>query len=134
MSTILLVDDDPNFLAWLRGELEERGHAVRAAARVVDARAALAESRPDLVIVGLVIEEADDGFALCYHIKKQDASIPVILATEVTGETVFDFGSASASERAWIKADVILDRPFRFEQLEREMERLMDRSQDRLPT
>ena len=39
---------------------------------------------PDLAIVDLMMEYKDSGFALCYHIKKKDPSIPVILVTAVT--------------------------------------------------
>ncbi len=125
MHSILLVDDEPEFLTWLSALLEEQGHEVRTAENIHDAKEALAASRPDLVVVGLFIQQPDDGFSLCYQIKKQDDTIPIILVTRVTSETGFDFEAATASERAWIKADAMLDRPFRFEQLQREMRRLL---------
>ena len=50
------------------------------------------------------------------------------LPPEVTGvasETGIDFDASTKEERSWIKADVVLDKPIRFEQLEREIHRLV---------
>jgi CheY-like chemotaxis protein len=62
---------------------------------------------------------------LCYRIKKQDPTIPVIMVTSVTSETGLDFDATTKEERSWIKADALLDKPVRFEQLQREMNRLL---------
>ena len=43
--------------------------------------------------------------------------MPVILVTAVASETGLDFDAATAEERGWIKADAVLDKPVRFEQL-----------------
>ena len=77
----------------------------------------LAQTRPDLAIVDLMMEYKDSGFALCYHIKKKDPSIPVILVTAVTSETGLEFDAATEEERSWVKADAMLAKPLRFEQL-----------------
>jgi hypothetical protein len=51
------------------------------------------------------MENPDAGFTLCYHIRKQDASLPVILVTSVNSETGLDFDLATDEERSWIKID-----------------------------
>jgi CheY-like chemotaxis protein len=71
------------------------------------------------------MENPDAGFTLCYHIRKRDPSIPVILVTSVNSETGMEFATATDRERSWIKADALLAKPVRFEQLRREIDRLL---------
>jgi CheY-like chemotaxis protein len=123
--SVLVVDDDPDFRFPLEVRLQQAGFEVLTAESRKQAEELLAERRPDLAIVDLMMEQMDAGFALCYHIKKRDASIPVILVTGVTSETGLEFDAATQEERAWLKADAILAKPVRFEQLEREIERLL---------
>ena len=123
--TILIVDDDIDLLLQLKLQFEAAGFTVITAESAREAEKAFAQTRPDIAVLDLMMEQMDTGFTLSYHIKKKDPSIPVILITGVTHETGFEFEVSSAEERSWIKADAILDKPIRFEQLMREVERLM---------
>jgi CheY-like chemotaxis protein len=123
--TILMVDDDEDFVFQLRAQLETAGFSVLVAHNATDAVTHLAKTRPDLAILDLMMEKPDVGFMLCYRIKKQDPTIPVIMVTSVTSETGLDFDATTKEERSWIKADALLDKPVRFEQLQREMNRLL---------
>lgn len=123
--TILVVDDDVDLLTGLKIQLERLGFKTLTAETQRDAEAILAETIPDIAIIDLMLEHMDAGFSLCHHIKKRDPSTPVILLTGVTSETGIDFDSITQDERSWVKADSMLDKPIRFEQLEREIERLM---------
>ena len=71
------------------------------------------------------MEHMDGGFVLCHRIKQQDHTIPVILTTAVTSATGMRFATISDDERAWVKADAILAKPVRFEQIIREIRRLL---------
>lgn len=124
--TILVVDDDVDFLTQQRLQLEAAGYKVLTAEGQNKANAILATTRPDLAIVDLMMENMDGGFTLCHEIKKKDASIPVILVTAVASETGMEFDAATEEERSWVKADAMLAKPVRFEQLRREMERLLN--------
>ena len=122
--TVLIVDDDVDFLEQTRLLLEEAGYRVVAADSQAGAEELLAEVTPDLAILDLMMEHSDSGFVLAHRIKARDASIPVILTTAVTSQTGFDFDAAGGAGGTWVKADVILDKPVRFEQIMREIERL----------
>lgn len=124
---ILVVDDDIDYLTQIQTQLEAVGFEVTTAESVDAAREHLDKQRPNLAIVDLMMENYDDGFRLCHAIKKADASIPVILVTGVASETGIDFDASTKEERSWIKADVVLDKPIRFEQLQREIDRLLHR-------
>lgn len=124
--TVLLVDDDCDFLFQQKTQLEAAGFSVLEAANPREATEIVARQRPDLAVIDLMMENADDGFTLCYHIKKHDATIPIIMVTSVNSETGMDFDAATDEERSWIKVDAFLSKPIRFEQLKQEIDRLLN--------
>ncbi|HOQ87004.1 MAG TPA: response regulator [Phycisphaerae bacterium] len=123
--TVLLVDDDPDFLMQQKVLLEQAGYNVLPAQGEAAAEEVLREHRPDLAVLDVMMEKMDGGFVLSHRIKKNDPSIPVILITSVSSETGIDFDTATAEERSWVKADALLSKPVRFEQLTREIDRLL---------
>ena len=123
--TILLVDDDPDYLMPIETQLRNAGFSVSTAESMKDALARIEHSMPDMAIVDLMMEHDDSGFVLCHHLKRRNPSIPVILVTALTRETGLEFDADTDEERSWIKADVMLDKPVRFEQLLREIDRLL---------
>lgn len=121
--TVLIVDDDVDFLEQHRIFLESEGFDVVEAESRLQAEKLLIDVKPDLAILDLMMEETDDGFVLAYSIKKQYPDVPVILVTAVTSETSLEFDNIG-KEGSWIKADAMLPKPIRFEQLKRELDRL----------
>ena len=122
---ILLVDDDEDFLFQHRVQLETAGFEVVTATTRAAAEEAVAAFAPDLAILDLMMEQQDDGFVLAHHLKRARPGLPVILVTAVTSETGLVFDPASSAERAWVGADAVLAKPIRFEQLKREIDRLL---------
>ena len=122
---VLLVDDDGDFLFQQRLRLESAGFDVLPAQGQSEAEKVLANHRPDIAVVDVMMEHPDAGFVLCHHIRKKDPSIPVILVTSVNSETDLDFDMATEEDRTWIKADALLAKPIRFEQLQGEIDRLL---------
>ena len=58
-ATVLLVEDDPDIARTLRGPLAEWGYRLAWVTTAADARAYLAEVEPDLIILDLVLPDAD---------------------------------------------------------------------------
>ncbi len=123
--TALIVDDDPDCLLQVRLYLEKLGFSVIEGASQAEGERLIASSRPDLAVFDLMLEHHDSGFVLAHRLKQAHPKTPVILVTGVTAETGFHFADTSPEERAWIKADVVLDKGIRYEQLRREVERLL---------
>jgi DNA-binding response OmpR family regulator len=123
--TVLLVDDDPDFLESTGMFLSSLGFEVTRAASVSEGSERFGESRPDLAVLDLMLDEPDGGFVLCHLIKKQAPEVPVLVCSAVKSETGMDFGASSEAERRWVKADAWLPKPIRFEELSREVARLM---------
>jgi CheY-like chemotaxis protein len=124
-ATILIVDDDPDMVEQLTLLLEPEGYHVVAAGGQVEAEDLLMTVRPDVAIVDLIMEQQDSGFILCHEIKKLYPEAPVILLTSVKAATGISFATTSAEQQSWVKADRLLDKPVRPEQLKNEVRRLL---------
>ena len=121
---ILLVDGDPVYTSEVSEQLKADGNTVDIVENRAEAEKALAAAKYDLVITDLVMEKADSGFSLAFHIKKDAPETKVIIATDVNGRHGVEFSVDTEAERAWIKADAFLDKPYRYEQLATVIERL----------
>ena len=121
----LIVDDDPDCLLQVRLYLEKMGFQVVEGSSQVEGERLIAGCNPVVAVFDLMLEHHDSGFVLAHRLKKAHPDTPVILVTGVSGETGYRFSDASPAERAWIKADVVLDKGIRYEQLKREIERLL---------
>lgn len=124
--TVLIIDDDVDFRFQQRLELEKDGYKVIEADDEASAIAIFETTRPDCVLVDLMMENMDTGFTLCYQSKKRYPKVPIIMITGVSAETGIEFDAATNEERSWLKADTVLVKPVRYEQLRREMNRLMN--------
>jgi CheY-like chemotaxis protein len=122
---VLLVDDDEDFNAQNKLLLANAGYKVITAAGRKEAIALAEKEHVDCAVVDLMMEEMDGGFVLAHHLRKCNKNLPIIIVTAVTSETGIDFGTVNAGEKNWIKADTVLAKPIRFEQLEREIKRLL---------
>jgi len=123
--TILVADDDPDYLFQTASNLERSGYRTVAVESQAEAESFISMHRPDLAIFDLMMENDDSGFILCYKLKKKYPDVPVILATAVARETGISFSLDSESERNWIKADLYLEKGIRAEQLDMEITKLL---------
>jgi CheY-like chemotaxis protein len=121
--TVLLVDDDEDFLFQMKTFLVSRGYKVETAEGRAEAEALLGSVTPDVAVLDLMMDEMDAGFTLSHTIKNTFPEVPVILCTGVTSETGMKFDSSAS----WVKADATLSKPVRVEQLEREIDRLLSK-------
>lgn len=122
---ILFVDDDPDFRAKHVPELRKMGFTVTEAEGEEQAMEITAKKEFDLAVIDLMMENTDSGFTLCHHLKEESAGMPIILVSAANGEMGMEFTLDSPSERSWIKADVLINKPLRSEQLCFEINRLL---------
>lgn len=124
--TILLVDDDVDFLEATAARLRADGCEVVTAEGQVRGEEILSTGTPfDLAVLDLMMEHPDSGFVLGHHVRRSRPGTPVILVTGVTGETGLEFDAATTEERRWVPADAVLPKPIRYEQLKAEIDRLL---------
>jgi two-component system alkaline phosphatase synthesis response regulator PhoP len=123
--TILVADDDPDYLFQTVFNLERAGYKTVTAGNQAEAESVIARFKPDLAIFDLMMESDDSGFILCYRIKKKYPDVPVIIATAVARETGMTFSLDSEKERMWIRADRYLEKGIRPDQLDHEIMKLL---------
>jgi DNA-binding response OmpR family regulator len=83
VAKILIVDDDPDMVEAGRIVLEREGYTVESASNMADGLRALEESHPDLLILDVMMEEADDGLLLARQIRRRGHNLPVLMLTSV---------------------------------------------------
>jgi DNA-binding NarL/FixJ family response regulator len=94
---IVIVDDDPTFLAAVRGLLEAHGFdVVGEASNGLDGVAAAVELRPDLVLVDVGLPDID-GFDVVERIASEQGAPPVVLTSIRSAD---DFGGLIETSRA----------------------------------
>src|SRR6266513_1349616 len=97
-SKILIVEDEQGVVHLLRDRLEPEGFKVIAAYNGQDGLRAVAEARPDLVILDLTLPGLD-GFELCRRIRRQPetARLPILVlsgkAEEVDKVVMLELGA-----------------------------------------
>ena len=123
--TILVADDDPDYLFQTVYNLGRAGYKTIAVESQAEAESVMSKIKPDLAIFDLMMESDDSGFILCYKIKKKYPDVPVILATAVSRETGISFSLDSEMDKAWIRADRYLEKGIRPEELDQEVMKLL---------
>ena len=123
--TILIADDDPDYLFQTVFALEKAGYRTLAVESQAEAESVISKIKPDLAIFDLMMESDDSGFVLCYKIKNKYPDVPVILATAVSRETGISFSLDTKMDKTWIRADKYLEKGIRAEQLDQEIMKLL---------
>jgi DNA-binding response OmpR family regulator len=76
---ILVVDDEPMYLLFIKLHLESYGYTILTAADGNSALAIMVESRPDTVLLDITMPPPD-GFEICRRIR-QFSNVPIIMVT-----------------------------------------------------
>ncbi len=107
--TVLLVDDDADFVEMNRILLEQNGYGVRVAYSGKQCLAEVAARRPDVIILDMVMESRDDGFDVSRELRNSEhtKSIPLIMITSVNDRIPFHL----EPDRTWLPVDALLEKP-----------------------
>jgi two-component system phosphate regulon response regulator PhoB len=104
MSTILVVDDDPDIRQVLRSYIELEGHRVLEAGNATQARGTLAQEKVDLILLDVQMP-GESGVSLCQSIKDDPAArgLRVVILTGFDGEEAWRGGLGSGADVFAIK-------------------------------
>ena len=120
---ILIADDDRDHLELTRMQVESFGYNTILANNQKECEEVIEKEAFDLAILDLMMENEDSGFILSYKLKKKNQDIPVMIVSSVTMETGFVFDQDVNS--SWFKADKLLEKGIRSDQLHREINKLL---------
>jgi DNA-binding response OmpR family regulator len=92
-SSILIIDDDPDFVAVTTAILETKQYNVRFAYDPDEGYAELEKETPDAIILDVMMGKGAEGFIFARKIRKETrfAKIPILMLTSMREQTGFDF-------------------------------------------
>lgn len=87
MATVLIVDDDPDFVRVTTRVLKSGGYEVTSAPNGAKALAAMRKARPDVVLLDIMMSYVLDGLDVSREMANDPAlkDIPVLMVTSLTG-------------------------------------------------
>ena len=83
MAKILIVDDDPDMVGASRIVLERDGYSVDSASSVDEGLRKMAATKPDLLILDVMMEEPDDGLRFARQVRRDGNTLPILMLTSV---------------------------------------------------
>jgi CheY-like chemotaxis protein len=122
-TTVLLVDDDVDFLQANQTALEAAGFEVRIAHNSGEGLKIARENHIDVAVLDVMMDTPDEGFALAREMRKDEATkgVPLVMLTsinEVNEQAGYTFKfSDHDKDDTWLPIDKFLDKPIKPMQL-----------------
>jgi CheY-like chemotaxis protein len=115
MAKILMIDDDPDMVLAARLCLQGAGHEVFDARNAATGLARLAELKPELIILDVMMDSATEGFQTALKLRSADPaspyaayrSIPIIMLTALHATTDLRF----TPDPDYLPVEAFLDKP-----------------------
>ena len=107
--TILLVDDDADFVEINRAILETNGFRVIAAYNPKECLEKAQAAKPDLIVLDVMMTTPTDGFQLTHTIRGDAAlkKVPILMVTSVNAQNPYRF----EPDETWLPVDGFLEKP-----------------------
>lgn len=109
MGTILLIDDDVDLVEAYKVIVTQHGHEVEVAYSADQARERLKSSRPDAIVLDVMMERQDSGFELAREISQQFPDLPIIMLTAVHQAVPKSFHFEP--DETWLPVVKFIDKP-----------------------
>lgn len=109
---ILVVDDDPDLVEVVRLTLEAEGYTVSAAYHGAEAKERIAEKKPDLILLDVMMATMTEGFDLAYELldNPETKDIPIIMLTAMSQSANYVDNFQYITERPW-PVSIFLEKP-----------------------
>ncbi|MCE5257821.1 MAG: response regulator [Chloroflexi bacterium] len=123
MATILVVDDDPDFVEATRMVLERAGHRVESAADGDVGLRKVHDGRPDLVILDVIMKTVLDGLYVSQQMASvpEQARIPILMVTSIANS---DYAALFPTDE-YIHIDEFVSKPIAPDDLLKRVSRLL---------
>ena len=119
LSRILVIDDDADVCDVLRDYLEQQGYTVQAATSIDGASAYLRRTPPDLILLDVLMPDAN-GLDLLTQLKASHSDSHIVIITGLNDYRIADLFYEAG-------ADGFLAKPLRLKALSRTVHRLLNR-------
>ena len=95
MARILIIDDDLDICEAVELVLTKAGHEVASSNNRATGMQRIIGFQPELLILDVMMDEPNDGFAIARELKAQGFSSPILMLSSVGNVTGYSFGSDS---------------------------------------
>ena len=126
--SILIIDDDPNFVRITRMILETKQYKVICAYNADEGFAKLEEEIPDAIILDVMMGKGAGGFIFARKMRKDPrfARIPILMLTSMREQTGFDFPGERIHPK-FLPVDEYIEKPIEPQALFEKVEGLLAR-------
>jgi two-component system, OmpR family, alkaline phosphatase synthesis response regulator PhoP len=109
---LLIVDDDPDFVAGIKAILDGAGYATDVAHNPKDGFAALHSKRYDLLLLDIMMGRGAEGVMMARKIRKEPAlrDLPVLIITGIKEQIAYMF-PGQAVHPGFMAVDELLEKP-----------------------
>jgi CheY-like chemotaxis protein len=109
--TVLIIDDDADFVAAMRAVLEGAGYAAPSAASGKEGLARLAQGGVDCIILDVMMTRDTEGFHTAEEIRANPATakIPIVMLTAISERTGFEFSPKTDTD--YLPVDAFIKKP-----------------------
>ena len=121
MAKILIVDDDPDITFATGLFLKKAQHEVLTASNRADGMKAIDDENPDLIILDVMMEQADDGIAMAQELRRQGCEIPILMLTSVGKVTGFTYDE----DQELVPVNAFFEKPIQPDMLVRKVNELL---------
>ncbi|MBN1265322.1 MAG: response regulator transcription factor [Anaerolineales bacterium] len=129
MATILMIDDDPDFILAVQMVLENAGHTFISASNGEEGYEVAKTQNPDLIILDVMMDTATAGFQLALKLRGPDAEdslkrIPILMFSAIHETTPLRF----TPDDEFLPVDDFLEKPVVPDMLLKKVTALLERS------
>ena len=123
--TILMIDDDPEFVSATTNLLDAKGYNVISAFNGKEGVEKAKENKPDLILLDVMMTTKSEGFDVAREMHKDDSlkNTPVIIITGVRSEMNLPFGFEP--DEIWLPVKNVLEKPVKPETLLKAVEEVI---------
>ena len=114
---VLIIDDDIDLVETMRMVLENEGFEIIDAQDGEKGFAKIADEKPDLVILDVMMESQDEGFHIAYQIRNTEEikDLPIVMLSAVGQETGFGFDKEKDGD--FLPVNTFIEKPINPEKL-----------------
>ncbi|HPD14725.1 MAG TPA: response regulator transcription factor [Planctomycetota bacterium] len=125
---ILLTDDDPDIVEALKTVLEASGFEVDTAPNGQECLRKLRASKPDLLILDVMMTTETEGFHVAYEIRHDPKlrDLPVLMLTAIEQKTGFKF--SPTSDEDYLPVEQFVTKPIEPDELLKRVNELLSKS------
>jgi DNA-binding response OmpR family regulator len=116
--SIVIIDDDPEICEAMSEILSQDGYQVFTALDTRKGHQLFVDTRPDLLILDIMMETMDEGLNFATEVKKNDGAFGVpILIVSARPPVEKGYGRTLDEDLDWIHADIFMEKPIEPEEL-----------------